>query len=323
MDTTSVDDLQLRYAEPFRAFLQRRGRRYGKKILYGRGDAIKRLWFLPSRLYKYAEELGLPSVDDIIEQNTLFPCLSRFLGDADQGALIRHHLVEPESKITRIVGLTATLAPTLNWAPGICLDCQSEDMRAYDHTIWRRDFLLPEVRWCGRHNAPIFSLCDACLRRFATGKHFDIPLSRCPCGRPLAIRAKTIHRQERDVALGWQRLLDSEFAPYIGSREMGALANERAAGLGLIDERQINWVRCQEFFESQRLRGFGNSIGFRLTGRPLENALLGKKCPRHPLHAIFLLVALYGSWHAVEESLLDRSAYLEGLDDELFAEEDL
>lgn len=104
---------------------------------------------------------------------------------------------------------------------------------------------------------------------------------------------------------------------------MAALINNRAAELRLIDDKQISWVRCLDFFGSQRLRGFSNSIGFRLAGKPLQNALLGKKCPRHPIHAILLLVALYGSWHAVEELLLDRSACLEELDDEMFAEEDL
>ncbi|BEU27460.1 hypothetical protein [Paraburkholderia sp. 22B1P] len=314
MNDEIVEDLQIRDGEAFAAYLLRRGYYDEKRH---RGSRRKHSWVLPSRLVHHAERLGLASADRLVDENTLVPVLYRFLSRSDEAKLIGHHLGEPSLGITGMVGLTVSLGPPLRWAPGICLCCMSDDMEMYGHTFWRRDFLLPEIRWCARHNAPLYRLCDPCTIRFGTGRKFDMPFYRCLCGRPLALRPTTVHSHERELAKGWQALLDSNFAPFIGSQEIAALTNSRARELGLVTDEQVYEDRCDDYFGAQRLRALGKSIDFLFNSKPVANALLGQGCMRHPVHGIFLLVALFGNWRDVENLMISQSEYLEALDEGL------
>jgi hypothetical protein len=261
-------------------------------------------------LHWYAQKYEIPfvSVDDIIDNNTLVPCLSRFLDTPDEAKLIQHHIGDPVRGIVKAVGLRASMgAAAHRWAPGICLDCLADDLQTYGRSFWRRDFLLPEIRWCGRHDTPVYRLCASCIPRFGTGPKFETPYDRCFCNRPLTLKATTVHRYERDVARGWHKFLDSTFAPYVGFREISVLTTNKARELGLVEGNEVHWHKCEAFFGSRRSRAFGTSIEFLFNDKSLEHALRGRRCLRHPVHAIFLLVALYGSWEAVEELIISES----------------
>lgn len=266
-------------------------------------------WLYPNELQRFVEQLGDPvgSLDDILAKNTLFPVLRRFLTETDIELLYELHVGNQRhlsyTGVTRRIGLS--------WEPGVCFECLVTDLGPTKLPFWRRDFLPSTIRFCGRHGTPVYRLCKVCQYDFSIRDRFSRPQATCPCGRRLVINRDSLYsRQEKKIAIGWSKLLDTAFAPHIGEQEIRNLTAGRATDLGLVRHGRVQWSRVWEIFDSSRLRALGLHIQFPFTHETFSRALKGVESIHNPICALYLLITLYSSWDAVESAMYEPHAYL-------------
>lgn len=267
-------------------------------------------WILPTRLDEYVEALGdyIGSVDQVIANNTLFPGFNRFLSTtSSEFVLTRLRDKDTRFMSPSLTGMDHGHALRRNWAPGICLECLSEDVSPDGEAFWRRDFLLVHIRHCARHGTRIHEFCDTCAHGFRGSTVVTTPTNRCLCGKPLVPRPHSTEHDaaqlEFDLARGWSKLLTSDFAPNIRGPEMWALMQRQAQHLGFVRDARISWGKFAEFFAQSGLKTMATSIGFPFRNNSVAEALRGQKPMANPIQALFLLIALYGSWSAVEAAI--------------------
>lgn len=264
-------------------------------------------WALPSNIEKYSRLLGeyVGSLEAVLTCNTLLPGFRRFLSPDDAKQVRDHHVGTTVAGIASTVGFSHHRQGLLS-TPGICVECIKEDVSANGEAFWRRDFVLSDVRWCARHQIPVRSLCDSCLYSFQYTRKFIAPQSVCFCGRPLVLRSRDDGAQELELemARGWSQLLDSKFEPSLSGSEVARLTHIKAKELGMVDRNGVRWKMFEEFFDEPRLNSLGRSLGFSFRNPPARDVIRGKRSMRNPSHGLFLLIALYGSWYAVETEIL-------------------
>ncbi len=269
-------------------------------------------WLLPAGIRNYVDYLSayVGSLDNVLDNNTLALGFSRFLSREDGQTVRRYHTGEIESRISAIVGLTKCGRTGRNWSPGICLECLNEDICATGEVFWRRDFLLNNVRWCARHQTPIHNFCDSCLY-ITQRKLFYAPADRCVCGHPLNTRTRISNFEELELELsrGWTKMLDPTFAPHLRGPEIAALTRDTATELGLAKNCRVKWKHFRTFLGQPKLKAFGESIGFKIYAEYNWKAISGERSIRDPFHALFLLIAMLGSWDAVEDAIKSRPQY--------------
>lgn len=270
-------------------------------------------WLLPRGIKSYVDYLSayVGSLDHVIDNNTLAPGFSRFLSREESQLVHRYHTGEIASRISTIVGLTKCGRTGRNWSPGVCLECLHEDICATGEVFWRRDFLLNNVRWCARHQTPIYNFCDSCLY-IAQRKLFYAPTDRCVCGKPLNSRAQVSNFEELELELsrGWSKMLDSTFAPHVRGPEMAALIHDTASDLGLVKNHRVKWNHFRAFLRQPKIEAFGESIGFGIRTDYNRTSISGERPVRNPFHSLFLLIAMLGSWSAVEEAIKSQPQHL-------------
>jgi hypothetical protein len=264
-------------------------------------------WLLPRDIQRYADLLGeyVVSLEYLLSYNTLLPGFRRFLAPDDATRVREYHVGPTDFQIASTVGCAGG-RQGLSSDPGICIECIKEDISANGEAFWRRDFLLSNVRWCARHQTPVRSLCDACVYTFQHTRRFISPQSVCYCGRPLILRSRddNVQELELEMARGWSQLLDCKFEPKLNGPEVATLTHIKAKELGLVDRSGVRWKIFQDFFEQPKLQSLGKSLGFSFRNEPARDALRGVLSMRNPCHALFLLVAMYGSWDAVKTEIL-------------------
>ncbi|WP_143331052.1 TniQ family protein [Burkholderia aenigmatica] len=270
-------------------------------------------WLFPSHLEKAAHILGnhVGSTANIIANNTLVPGFSRFLPLERINLLHRRHAGPTARGLSAIVGLGPANVRGHAWNPGICLECLAEDISPNGTPFWRRDHVLAYARFCARHETRTYTLCDSCVHGFRSSAALLAPRSTCICGRSLRARVysttENIDHFELDLARGWSKLLDSTFSPQLHGPGISSLIQAKAIELGLVRDGRANWKRIFDFFNQPQLNALGISIGLKLRQDNASRALRGHEPPRNPFHALFLLIAMFGSWDAVENSILTNS----------------
>jgi hypothetical protein len=278
--------------------------------LYGHGVMS---WILPSRLEENVALLSdyVGSVGNVLANHTLIPGFNRFLSLADAERVRTHHVGSTEWRVNSIIGLTNNRQLGHTWSPGICIECLKEDIAPNGATYWRRDFLLSHVRFCARHGKRIYTYCGICNHGFRTSGTLDAPRNSC-CSRPLKVRkhvvTHNIEHLELDLARGWSTLLDARFAPHVRGPEIATVIHKKAWELGLLTEQVVRWKRFEEFFGQPDLTALGISVGFPFRSDTTHLALRGQASPRNPFHALFLLVAMFGSWNAAERAILSSQS---------------
>lgn len=264
-------------------------------------------WLLPNGIEDQVNVLTefVGSIDRVIDNNTLLPGYSRFLSEEDGQRLRLHHLGTAYPGIVATVGLNTHGRPGQAWSPGVCDQCLNEDRSVCGDAFWRRDFLLSGVRWCTRHHRPIQSLCPSCLYRLPFTKRFSGPSNSCVCGRALISRPRNSDFEdlELDLSRGWTRMLDPTFSPYTRGSEIAALTRAKAISLGLANSRTVEWKNFQDYFDHPILKAFGTDIAFPFRNETTRDMIRGKRSIRNPIHALFLLIALFGNWNAVEDAI--------------------
>jgi hypothetical protein len=122
---------------------------------------------LPIHLDAFLERLPKPSpysVEDIIDQHSLFPFYSAFArGDAVTRA--REVMKSGGSGGAGWhLGLMRKPRPNLERRLSFCKVCADEDSAQFGMPIWRRTHQLPTALFCALHERPLHSLSHATLR---------------------------------------------------------------------------------------------------------------------------------------------------------------
>lgn len=269
-------------------------------------------WLLPTRLQEHVPILGdrVGSLESVLTNNTLVPGFNRFLSAAQSELMHRHHIGTEVAGLTAKLGLMSSrhrdLARSV-WGPAICLDCLEDDIAPTGDPFWRRDLLMRHIRVCPRHSTPVYDLCGTCLHGFSGSITLGAPRSRCVCGGPLKQRerhrGKTMERLEFSIARGWHRLLDADFAPHAQGQLIAAIASQKAREIGVTKGRQVKWEQYTRTFMSPAIGKLGDSLRFPFKSRRVSGFLLGETTLRNPFHALFVLLAMFGSWEEIESVL--------------------
>lgn len=98
-------------------------------------------------------------------------------------------------------------------------------------------------------------------------------------------------------------MLDPTFSPYTRGSEIAALTRAKAISLGLANSRTVDWKNFQVYFDHPILKAFGKDIAFPFRNETTRDMIRGKRSIRNPIHALFLLIALFGTWDAVEDAI--------------------
>ncbi|AGH86304.1 hypothetical protein A3768_5651 (plasmid) [Ralstonia solanacearum] len=269
-------------------------------------------WLMPTRLAEIVPAWGdcLGSLESVLANNTLLPGFNRFLSPQHIELVHRHHTGANIAGLISVLGLTSLGSRRVvhhTWGPGICLDCLKEDITPTGDCFWRRDLVLQHVRLCPRHGTPVYDLCGTCFHGIRGSTVLRVPLSTCVCGTPLKPRERIRHRAmeqlELELARGWSRLLDSNFAPHAQGQLIAAVACHKARELGVVKNRGVKWQRFAQIFMNPTFGKLGDSLGFPFKCRRVAKFLLGDTSLRNPLHGLFILLALFEKWETIESVL--------------------
>ncbi|MCP1174904.1 hypothetical protein [Ralstonia chuxiongensis] len=112
-----------------------------------------------------------------------------------------------------------------------------------------------------------------------------------------------MERLEFSLARGWHRLLDADFAPHAQGQLIAAIASQKAREIGLVKGRQVKWEKYTQTFMSPFMGRLGDGVRFPFKSRRVSAFLLGEPTLRNPFHALFVLLAMFGSWQEIESVL--------------------
>lgn len=273
-------------------------------------------WLMPTRLGEIVPAWGdcLGSLESVLANNTLLPGFNRFLSPQHIELVRRHHTGTNIAGLISVLGLTSLGSRRVvhhTWSPGICLDCLKEDIAPTGDPFWRRDLVLQHVRVCPRHGTPVYDPCGTCFHGIRLSTTLRVPQRTCVCGAPLKPRERTRHKAieqlEFDLARGWSRLLDSNFAPHAQGQLIAAVVCQKARELGVVKSRSVKWQRFAQIFMNPTFGKLGDSLGFPFKCRRVAKFLLGDTSLRNPLHGLFVLLALFEKWETIESTLCTTS----------------
>ncbi|WP_434113355.1 TniQ family protein [Paraburkholderia caffeinilytica] len=268
-------------------------------------------WIVPSQIEECVRRLGdcVGSVDDVLNRNTLFPGYVRFVSSHAADTLRHRHLVGPQfaapfcmSPVRGVHGHA--------WKPAICLSCLDEDLGRTGTPFWRREFLFTAVRFCARHETPLYEFCSACAHAPRASIAYAAPQGICNCGGPLQAREQAIseigREIELDMARAWSTLLDHKFAPEIRGPHLSKLLLRAASENGLVNDGRIELNRYQDLISNPDQVEIAMRLGAFTGSSLIQDALSGKECPRNPFVTIFMLNTLFGSWKAARSAITSQ-----------------
>ncbi|SKC83748.1 hypothetical protein SAMN05445504_3724 [Burkholderia sp. CF099] len=276
--------------------------------LNGHGDIP---WIVPSRLEERIPPLVeyTGPVKHVLQYHTLFTGFNRFLSYEDALSLRTSYLGQYSTSSVTLVGLIKNGQRGHAWNPAICLECLQKDVAPGGKTFWRGDLLLSHIRFCPRHATTIYTHCTTCAHGHRKSRSIRSPDSVCICGNRLRAREHVsnypVQHLELDIARAWSRLLDPEFAPHMQGPEFLTLVSQKARSLGLANDQSVNWKHFYEIFHAPAIAALGESLAFPFRTESVAYALRGKAMIRNPIHAIFLLLMLFGAWDDVEAAIHD------------------
>ncbi|WP_343665051.1 hypothetical protein [Paraburkholderia tropica] len=267
-------------------------------------------WLLPSNLKDFEEKYGtyLGSALKVMRENTINPGVSRFAPAKVTKELFSFQMGDSRKIFPPMrLGLTSHGTTSHTWDLGICIRCLDEDVTPCGESFWRRDFLLTSITMCPRHESRILALCGNCRHSNRNSNAYLPPSSRCLCPNPLAPRIYKsdidIEHLELELAKGWSRALDENFAPNMSSNDFLKILKMRAAELGLSINGAIQWEKVRNFFSRPDLTEMAKSLRFNLKSYKTQYLFSGREIHAGPIHMIFALNSLFGNWQAVEDAI--------------------
>jgi hypothetical protein len=264
----------------------------------------------PSGMRKLIEQFGdlVGPVDTVLRRNTLLPLFHRVLDPEHQATLASHFLDEPRSGLPGILGLNG---PRSGWArakTARCPACIREDVAPCSNPFWRRDHLIPGILFCSRHQSPLHIPCDTCADFKGYRNLTTRPGMHCGCGlRPLPQTAKLSDASiasEIEMAKAASKLLQPDYLPQLNHIGIAALVGKSTRALGLIEDSRVNWRRTEAYFKEAPHQQLISRTSLLLGRDRVSSVLRGKGVFRNPVENLVLLIALHGTWDAVEAECL-------------------
>ncbi len=260
----------------------------------------------PSGMRKLIDQFGdlVGPLDKVLGGNMLLPLFNRALPPDDQDILKAHCLDAPRLGLPAVVGLNGPRSGWARAAIACCPMCIKDDIAPCGNPYWRRDHLVPGVLFCSRHHLPLHVRCETCSD-FRTYPNWTThPGRHCGCGLRPQRRATTLTdaqtASEIEMAKAASRLLQPDYMPQLNHAGFATLVGESARRLGLTRDRGVNWRRTEEYFKETPHAHLISRTSL-LVGRGYVGTILrGKGVYRNPMHNVALLIALYGTWDAVE-----------------------
>jgi len=243
-------------------------------------------------------------VDKVLAGHMLLPLFNRTLVPAEQALLEAHCLDVPKMGLAAVVGLNG---PRSGWARATvacCLMCIQDDIAPCGNPYWRRDHLVPGLLFCSRHQLPLRVPCEMCTD-FRTYPNLTThPGRHCGCRlRPLS-QTTTLSdadmASEIEMAKAASKLLQPNYLPQLNHIGFATLVAKSASGLGLAEDIAVNWRRTAEYFKETPHARLVSRTSLLLGRNQVGAVLRGKAVFRNPLQSVALLIALYGTWDAVE-----------------------
>ena len=265
-------------------------------------------WILPTQIEEYVRLLGdhIGSVDDVLNQNTLLPGYTRFLNAPDASELRRRHIHGPQRHSASMIGLTHGIH-RVAWNQAVCLSCLQEDLSPEGMPFWRKDFLFTYVRFCAKHEAPLYELCSTCASSSRNSHRITVPQDICLCGSPLRVRATTLPQKVEELEIGiaraWSTLLDHTFAAQMQGPQFAALFRCAAIDNEVVKKGRVQWREYWNLLSDPARMEVANRLGITVHSQSTMDTLLGLACPKNPFVAIFMLLTLFGSWESAKLAL--------------------
>ncbi len=260
----------------------------------------------PSGMRKLIDRFGdlVGPVDTVLARNTLLPLFNRMLAPETQATLVSHFLDEPRYGLPGIVGLNG---PRAGWArvkAARCPACVQEDVAPCGNPFWRRDHLIPGLLFCSRHQLPLHIPCDTCADFRAYRNLTSHSGMHCGCGlRPLPQTTKLSSADivsEIELATAASKLLMRDYLPQLNPVGIASLVEKSTRTLGLVENSRVNWQRTEAYFKEARHQQLISRTSLLLGRYQVSTVLRGGGVFRNPVENLALLIALYGSWDAVE-----------------------
>jgi hypothetical protein len=141
-------------------------------------------YVLPSKLGNFSKQLPFASsltVEQLIENHTLFPYYRSFLTYKEQTAL-KNFMV---GKKARSIALSAKIPKLELYNPPhlkYCSLCLEEDLKIYGETYWHRSHQMPGVKICLTHNQ---QLLDSKVTTEEISRNFILPTYSNCCNKEL------------------------------------------------------------------------------------------------------------------------------------------
>lgn len=262
-------------------------------------DSHRLSWAFPSNLGRIADLFhpAVPSIEEIINNHTLFPLLRPFIPEEAVTRLLNHYHGKGVQGIASSVGFAHFGKPG-RWNLSICLRCVADDTSCYEFSYWRVGHLVPGLALCPYHLEPLYKYCGSCQSGFRHSKSVWLPSSLCLCGGELQrvrkFEGKTEQAAEEFISqtahqilagaipseLNHARILKtiSAQAQYAGFSGRGALAKMRDI---LINKTSTETVVAYNVSTA--------------SNTAFDKTLSGRALIRNPIQNVILIRALFGS----------------------------
>ena len=122
---------------------------------------------LPSLLGSFVSQFPaeqMPSVEEIIEGNTIYPYFREFLPEGRCAKVLATMSGDSASGIKMYLGLVASRLGAKS-SLRYCRSCLSDDEMAFGQSYWHRVHQLPGVWVCPIHDEVLFTLEDALIQQ--------------------------------------------------------------------------------------------------------------------------------------------------------------
>lgn len=248
--------------------------------------------------------------EDVYLRNTISPAFERMSSNPDRPVRLRvMHGIGAEGQ--RANGILPG-HPTIDERFGVCIDCLSTDVNAFGQPFFRTDFIWRRIKTCAVHGSPIFEYCDICSTSWTRIAQIG-PEDVCACRKSLRQRNSNAHsasiRMDFEIAKGWHRLLSPETASLLNERSLRYAANVGARSRNIVtSDHRVDWDRAFAIFDQTVISEYAAGLSFKLRQNSGQRFLAGTGLFSDPLHTVFGLVLLCGSWESVEEMAADTAA---------------
>jgi hypothetical protein len=263
-------------------------------------------WLLPSRLQQLSQLYGLsvPSAEELMMNHTIFPLLRPFLPEKAVQSLKNHFLEEFVPGIALICGF-GPQGLAARWTTAVCRECLAEDSNE-GMTFWRTAHLVPGLALCPFHLVPLYTYCDTCTSGFRSSRKIWLPRLNCFCGKELRqiriLSTEAERRAEASLSAMVKQILTAKILSTVEHSGVLSATSRRAREFGYGGPGGLANIleRVDKRIAAATLNAYRLGTSRR---SQFHSSLSGASLPRHPMHNLLLIYALFDGMEDFVETL--------------------